>query len=297
MNPLWLLVDVSNLAFRAYHTTGRLAAGTCFGFLNQLKVLQARYQTRRVAFCFDRPPSLREALLPAYKESRKTDYAKMPPRERADRDEMRAEIRRLLYTILPELGYRNIFAVRGYEADDLIAACCSALPKGDDAVIVSSDRDLYQCLGPQVQIDKGGKQPRYTQADLKQEFFGLTPKEWPSVKAIAGCGTDDVPGVDGVGDITAAKFLRGRLKESLIAYKAIAAGRALWLRNLPLVRLPFKGTPAVELVDDEGTATPARWRAVAHELGMDSLLRGPSWEAGAGMGVFTQGTRPAPAGS
>ena len=73
-----------------------------------------------------------------------------------------------------------------------------------------------------------------------------------NVKALAGCGSDEVPGIKGIGEITACKYLKNQLKETTAAYKKIVDGKEeATKRNIPLVKLPFDGTPVCKLVEDK----------------------------------------------
>jgi 5'-3' exonuclease len=85
------------------------------------------------------------------------------------------------------------------------------------------------------------------------------------VKSIAGCDTDDVKGVKGIGEKTAAKFLLGKLTKGK-KLDAINANLDLFKINSPLVKLPFPGTPSHELQNDE--CTEAKRREVYASLGI-----------------------------
>jgi len=97
--------------------------------------------------------------------------------------------------------------------------------------------------------------------------YGIAPSQWADVKAIAGCSSDGVEGVRGVGEKTAAKFLRGNLKPASKAHQAIVAGNNVWRRNLPLVRLPFPGVGKFDLESD----SELDWNPTFYKLGMSSL--------------------------
>jgi 5'-3' exonuclease len=73
--------------------------------------------------------------------------------------------------------------------------------------------------------------------------WGIYPEDWAYVKAIAGCSSDNVQGVYGVGDPTAAKYLSKKMKVTSKKYQDIerALIDGLLSINLPLVRLPFEG--------------------------------------------------------
>ena len=264
-----LIIDANNLAFRAFATTGGLShadvpTGTTFGFLKQIKSLRDSFLTDQLAFCFDCPPSKRQEISPAYKGNRK----KLDDEAAVKYLEYRNELVRLCETVLPDMGFRNVFWQTGYEADDVIASVVQNSLGDGEAVIVSSDHDLYQLLGFRVSMWLPHKKELYREADLLRDH-GVLPSNWPDVLALAGCPGDGVVGMRGVGIKTAAKFMQGKLPAK--ATDRIGPGVAAFLlSNLPLVRLPFPGTKAFRLREDE--CTPAKARAVFKRLGFRSLM-------------------------
>ena len=266
----WLLIDVSNLGWRAAYTTGDLDNGVLYGILRQIPLLQDRFQTTRMAFCFDQGRPKRADLLPGYK-AKKHD---------PDREQLRTEVRRQLHhlreRILPRLGYRNVFGLDGYEADDVIAALTVQLGKDDanESVIVSSDADFWQLITQQCKCYNPVKKET-TDAELFRRLTGLYwPLDWISVKALAGCVSDSIRGIEGVGEATAIKYLKGELKRDSAAVKKIEKSKALIQRNIDLVRLPFDAKCGpFELVDDE--ISIKEWKALCKELNMPSLADQP----------------------
>ena len=265
----WLLLDCHNLAWRAFHSVGDLEQGVVFGFLKDLQVLLQTLAPGRPVFCFDYGKSLRYDHIPQYKSSRKKQLLKLTAREKAMREDASKQIELLRTSILSALGFRNVCFQKRYEADDVIASLCLALPKREQAVIVSSDKDLYQLLAHNVRI-YNAHASRYVTADTFRAEYGIAPSQWADVKALAGCRTDDIPGIDGIGDKTAAKFLAGRLKSSSVAYGKIIRNNQKWRSNLPLVQLPMDGVIPIELQRDVVTAD--RWATVARGLDMPSLI-------------------------
>jgi 5'-3' exonuclease len=94
------------------------------------------------------------------------------------------------------------------------------------------------------------KKQEYTANNLWKDYR-ITPEEWGEVKAIAGCNTDNVPGVPNVGNSTACKYLNRKLNRSHKTYSAILNSEDLIERNRSLVILPLKGTPEIEIVKQE----------------------------------------------
>jgi DNA polymerase-1 len=265
----WLVLDGTYLCYRAFYAMGNLAnddgerTGVVFGFLNDLARLREKFESDRFVCCFDRGVSFRRAAYPPYKmnrvESKKND-------EEAHQDRLR-QMRLLYREILPELGIVNRFAVKGYEADDLIASAVNSL-KGHRVIIVGSDHDLYQLLSPTVSIYNPTKQEIYGECDFHAEF-GIGPSQWADVKALAGCSGDNVEGIRGVGEKSAAKFIAGTLSPRSKQFERIVDGTKIWERNLGLVKLPWTGTPKLTLTENE--VTPVKWNRLVKRLRFKSL--------------------------
>jgi hypothetical protein len=100
--------------------------------------------------------------------------------------------------------------------------------------------------------------------------WGIDPHSWADVKAIAGCHSDCVEGVRGIGERRAAKYLRGELPADSTHFMAIWRNKSVWEHNLPLVKLPWPGVEEFHLEDDGDNE--GEWRAVMRSLGMTSLL-------------------------
>ena len=268
MNRLWLLIDVDNIASRARHTTGDLENGTLVGVFRAIASLQEFFQTRDVAFCFDGGPSKRADLDSKYKETRKAKRRAYTPEERAAFREYRRQLGALRATYLRQLGYRNIFCETGYEADDLIAVLVKALPAGDEAVVVSSDQDLFQLVRGCVRCYNPITRVQTTLQSFTAKY-GIKPAMWSDVKAIAGCKSDDIRGIEGIGEKRAIKFLRHEFAPETKWHDLITQNSTVWQFNLELTRLPFPGCPPLELRDNRPTV--ARWEALMDELDMPAL--------------------------
>lgn len=276
MPKSWLLLDVNNLAYRAFHAMGELSfsaikTGVVFGILRDVVSLQDEFATDCVAFCFDIGEPRRRAVLPCYKLKRHTKHREAPPEERTARQHMHEQTTALRTDYLPRIGYRNIFAQPGYEADDLIASIVhNNIGPADEAIIVSSDNDLLQLLRHNVIIYSPSKRKAVTLQSFQKQW-GLPPEMWPSVKAIAGCSTDEIPGIEGCGEKTAAKFLRAEMNPNTLAAQRITSpdGRIQRALNKRVVRLPLEGTDPVTLRDD--AVSVKGWHSVCDQLGMASL--------------------------
>jgi len=276
----WLLLDCNYLCHRAFHAIGTLQhneikSGMVYGFLRDIIALQDMFSTKAVIFSFDNGRSLRTQLLPGYKSRRHLEDTTLTPQEVKDKAEFYKQINMLRDTYLPELGYRNVFHSPGYEGDDIIAGLCEWLPPTDEKIIVTADADLLQCL----QYDNTRCYNPRTRAMVTFQSFvaewGIEPDQWPDVKAMAGCTSDDIPGIKGIGEVTAAKFLRDELKLTSKQWQKIqtAPSQKTWRDNLKLVRLPYPGCPRYKPVPDSLSHTALE--ALKAKYGIKSLGNTP----------------------
>lgn len=269
----WIVLDVSYLCWRAHHTTGTLTyngskTGVLFGVLRDILMFRSQMATDNFIFAFDLDePTKRRELFPDYKR-KSIASVRM---DTADRDHVKAQRSRLMTEILPRIGYKNLLSASGFEADDMIAAAVSSL-KGSDIEIISADKDLYQLLSENVSIynPDSRKYSPYTTLKTFRESWGVEPGDWATVKALAGCNSDAIPGIEGVGEKTACKFLRGEMGDGLIKNRIIAQREASLEKNLPLTKLPFPGTPTVNI--EKAKPDWQKFRLILEELGMKSLI-------------------------
>ena len=267
----WLLLDVSCLAFRSLYSTGDLTfggigTGVTYGLIRAVLDIQDTHASNRPVWCFDRGHSKRSDLDQRYKENRRRD---MDDDLKEAHRELRQQLYRMRTDYLPRLGFQNILWRDDYEADDVIASVCENLPRNDRAVIVSTDNDLLQLLVPGRISCWNPITEKPTTAESFSEKWGISPTQWADVKAIAGCSSDNVVGISGVGEKTAVKFLRGELKDTTKAHQSIVAGNDVWKKNLQLVQLPFPGVGQFDLVEDR--LDEDAWDELKSELGFRSL--------------------------
>lgn len=192
-----ILIDGSNLIHKLYHCVP--ADRVLDAARRQLRALEATYRPEWLVVCLDwQGPNFRHDLWPEYK---------------AGRDETPADLRGLLDAVAAgELGDWMTLVTPGYEADDLIATLSSRDYK---SLIVSADKDLYQCLRPdQVAIlnkfsTRAGRveSRRYVNYESLREDYGLIPPQWPEYRALVGDKSDNMRGVRGVGPDAARSVL------------------------------------------------------------------------------------------
>lgn len=263
----WLIVDVNYLCYRAYHSVGELtyegeATGVLFGVMKTVQALSELHLTDYVMFCCDGPNNKRYHIYPEYKAGRKRDESY---------DLFRAQVDRLPDD-LRNAGFPNVLQQEGYEADDLMAQFAADLGRSEEGILITEDQDLYQCLADNVWMYKPRKGNAYNIHTFLKEF-DIPVRCWARVKSLAGCSSDNIKGVAGVGEKTAIKYLKGQLNRKSKKHKDIEA--ALNARvpqtNMKIVQLPIDDGITVKPVAEPHV--PAHWEALAENMGMGSLSR------------------------
>jgi len=273
-----MLVDVSGIAHRAFHSTGGLTLrgqpiGTTFGVFAETKQLIQMYPTFVIVMCYDAGYAARQKAFPGYKATRRDKQR--TEQEQFDRVAFLQQLD-ALPEVLHRAGLKNHVKVTGWEADDVIACLAKRYAAHDHRVlIVSSDADMYQLLGPRVRIipSAARKNEVRTLAWFRGEW-GIDPESWPLVKALAGCSSDNIPGIRGVGEKTAARYVRGEaIREALAVAIRSDAGAAVVGRNLSLTRLPHHEFPDTE-APNALPIFPKRdaWNEVCREFRFRSLM-------------------------
>ncbi|HEV2766895.1 MAG TPA: DNA polymerase I [Acidimicrobiales bacterium] len=206
MGPLMLL-DGNSLTYRAFFalptdmaTASGQVTNAVFGFTSMLINLLRDHRPEAVAVAWDRPePTFRHEQVPSYKAQR----------EEAP-DILRQQLG-LVRRVLESLGIPMIEAP-GYEADDIIATLATqARDEGREVIVVTGDRDTYQLVeDPLVKVlyNRRGVSDYvlYDEAGIR-ERTGVTPADYPQYAALRGDPSDNLPGVPGVGEKTAAKLI------------------------------------------------------------------------------------------
>ncbi len=204
--PLLLLLDGHSLAYRAFFAlpdTLRTSAGeltnAVHGFVSMLVRLLTTREPAAVAVAFDVGED--EERTAAY-EDYKAGRDEMP-------DELGTQIDRL-HEVLEVLGVA-IVEVPGVEADDVLATLATrAVADGYRVEIVTGDRDAMQLVDDDVTVLytlKGISETAAMTPEAVQERFGVPPERYVQLAALRGDGSDNLPGVPGVGAKTAARLL------------------------------------------------------------------------------------------
>jgi len=270
-----LLIDSLSICHAAKHAMKRYPLSTdemrtevIFVFLQKTLTLARRFNTNKFVFAWDSRKSFRQKLYPKYKANRhKTDYSDDEKFFNRMTHDQFSVIRR---RILPEMGFVNNFIQTGYEADDIIAGICHN-ETSDECVIVSTDTDLYQLIRNNISQFNHITNKRFFVVDF-QKKWGIAPYDWGMVKAIAGCSTDNVKGIKGVGEKTAIKFIKGELGKKTKTFANIKNGYdTIVKRNIPLVVLPMDGAVTFPIKEDE--LHISKFLSVFKQLEFQSFLK------------------------
>ena len=246
--PLYLL-DGSSLVFRAFFalpedlaTSSGTVTNAVHGFVSMLIMLLRDHAPSGIAVAFDRSaPTFRDEIVPDYKGHR----PEVPETLRPQFDLVRA--------VLDSLGIVRA-DLDEYEADDILATLATqARDAGREVVVVTGDRDCFQLVeDPHVTVlyTRRGLSDtvRYDEAGI-EERYGVRPAMYPLLAALRGDPSDNLAGVPGVGEKTAAKLVKAygsldgifahvgeltpKLRENLASSEEVVRRNA---RIIPLVR-------------------------------------------------------------
>nr|WP_270485729.1 DNA polymerase I [Gordonia jacobaea] len=203
-----MLLDGHSLAYRAFFALPaenfKTAAGqttnAVYGFTSMLINLLRDEEPTHVAAAFDvSRKTFRSEMFPEYKAQR----SKSP-------DEFNGQVD-LTKEVLDALGI-PVMAIEGYEADDIIATLATqAEAQGYKVLVVTGDRDSLQLVDDSVTVlypRKGVSElTRFTPEEVEKKY-GLTPTQYPDYAALRGDPSDNLPGIPGVGEKTASKWIR-----------------------------------------------------------------------------------------
>jgi len=202
-----LVLDGNSLTYRAFFgipsdmvTASGQVTNAVFGFTSMLLTVLKDRRPDGVVVAFDRPePTFRHRAEPSYK---------------AQREETPDTLRQQLGIVKEVLSVLGITSIEcsGFEADDIIATVADqAVEGGFRVIIVTGDRDSYQLIrdpGVRVLYNKRGvtDYALYDEAGILEKT-GVRPDQYPAYAALRGDPSDNLPGVPGVGEKTAAKLI------------------------------------------------------------------------------------------
>ncbi|MFN8052033.1 MAG: DNA polymerase I [Acidimicrobiales bacterium] len=260
--PTLMLIDGNSLTYRAFFalptdmaTASGQVTNAVFGFTSMLINLVRDHQPDLLAVTFDRPePTFRHEMVPTYKATRESAP-----------DILRQQMG-LVRQLVEKLGI-PIVDQAGVEADDIIATLATqAEAEGISTIIVTGDRDSYQLVhDPHIRVlyNKRGVSDYalYDEAGIL-ERTGVRPDQYVYYAALRGDPSDNLPGVTGVGEKTAAKLINSygdldgifanvdaqtpKLRSNLIEHEAQARSNVDMMRLVRDVELPVAPSDLVQ---------------------------------------------------
>ncbi|MBQ1419524.1 MAG: DNA polymerase I, partial [Aeriscardovia sp.] len=231
-NNTFLVVDGHSLLFRAFYaldeskfSSGSTPTNAVFGFFTMLCEVVKAYKPYYIAVAFDTSGgTFRNKLLPCYK---------------AQRPKTPEGFSKQLEIVKAALGLLDVkwFIKQGFEGDDIVASLSrQGEEKGFKVLIVSGDKDVFQLIDEKVSVIFPGR--HFKDFSLKtpasiEETYSIPPSLYPDLAALRGEGADNIPGVKGVGDKIAAKWLLefGSLKNLLDQSESIKGVKGEELRK------------------------------------------------------------------
>jgi len=205
--PKILLIDGFSLLFRAFYALPILTndqgeyTNAVYGFMNIFLKFYEEENPDHIAVAFDLPePTFRHKKFSEYKGTRKPAPPEFAPQVP------------LLMKLLACMNIRLLTA-SGYEADDVLGSIATrASNLGYEVVIISGDRDLLQLASDIIKIripktSKGKTQVEDYNAKDVLAKYGVSPQAFIDLKALMGDTSDNVPGVPGIGEVTATKII------------------------------------------------------------------------------------------
>ena len=271
-----LLLDGHSMAYRAFFAlpVGNFSTSTgqptnaVYGFTSMLINVLRDEAPSHVAVAFDvSRKTFRTERFPEYKATR----ASSPPEFKGQVD--------LIREVLAAMGIVSL-AIEGFEADDIIATLTRQARENDVPVsIVTGDRDAFQLVAPEVTVlypVKGVSELARMTPEAVEAKYGLTPTQYPDFAALRGDPSDNLPGVPGVGEKTAVKWIHqfGSLQE-LVDKAAEVPGKVgeAFRGALPQVLINRELTELISDVPLSATISDARW------TGWDAELVDPLFDA------------------
>ena len=214
-----IVLDGMNFAHRFRYMYGEqrtadgVRTGVLFGFMQAIINLVDEYAPSSIVVLWDSPRDRlwRTALYPDYKSGRGERIAAMTDEEREELKDFHARQVPLARTVMRKFGVPQL-SVIGLEADDLAPVACGVAAP-DDALIVSTDGDLVQLVGPRVRVlnpvshamyyAKPGEGGIHVSGARRDEEVAPSALVYLLRRVLAGDKGDSIPGVRGLGEVTA----------------------------------------------------------------------------------------------
>ncbi|MEJ2501111.1 MAG: 5'-3' exonuclease H3TH domain-containing protein, partial [Campylobacterales bacterium] len=202
MSKTITVIDTFGFFFRSFYALPPLTnkegfpTGLLTGFANFIDRLHQDHSSDYIVFALDaKGPTFRNEIDPNYKANRPA-----PP------EELKAQLP-IAIDWIGKMGFKTL-SMTGYEADDMIASITKkAAAEGMKVRIVSHDKDLYQLIDDDnVVLVDAIKRKDVNEAECLDKY-GIRPEQFTDYQALLGDSADNVPGVKGIGKVTAQKLL------------------------------------------------------------------------------------------
>ena len=219
------LIDGNSLAYRAFFALPESIAthdgrptNAIYGLASMFAKMMIDHKPAAVVVAWDAGWSGREKVYAPYKAQRKS------------RPDLLKEQWPAFMPLAEAFGFVNV-KVDGYEADDVIASLATrAREEGTKVMVVSGDRDVYQLVDDGIRVmttSRGVTDTKIYDRDGVVERYGVAPELVTDLIGLKGDTSDNIPGVPGIGDKTAAQLLQeyGSLEEVLANVENISGAK------------------------------------------------------------------------
>ncbi len=278
------IIDGMSVFYRGFYAMPNLTTkegiptGGVFGFTSMALELIKKLKPDYVCVAWDKPKTStrkRLELYPGYKAGRKTPpedfYIQIP----------------ILHELLEGFSW-PLYELDDYEADDIMGTLAmQANEKNIEVMLITSDLDLLQCVGPLTHVyalKKGFSQIEEYRPESFEQKYGLTPAQFLDLKAIKGDSSDKIPGVPGIGEKGAVTLLQQYKtldgvydNVELVSgstYKKLVEGKKLAYLSRELAKIWCDAPIKLDLTAmDVSDANPHKIRQVLQNLEFKSLVR------------------------
>lgn len=278
------IIDGKSVFYRGYYAMPNLSTkdgtptGGVYGFCAMALELIKKLKPDYVCVAWDKPKTnirKRLAIYPDYKAGRKPAppdfYAQIP----------------ILHEVLEAFNW-PMYELDDYEADDIMCGLSKrAAKEGIETMLISSDLDMLQCLGPLTHmyaLKKGLTNIERFDPESFEAKYGISTEQFLDLKALKGDGSDNIPGVPGIGEKGAADLLREHktldgVYDNLALIKAsvakkLEAGKDLAYMSREVARLFDDAPIELDLTEmDVNKLDTAKLAAILKRLEFRSLLK------------------------
>lgn len=264
-----LVVDGKYLVYRSQYggnsanlEYGGKLTGLYYMFFNTLRQLTYKFNPANMVIMWDGGRNVRKDEYPTYKERNKN----IKPEQLELMQRIKHEYP-CIVSMCSRMGFAG-YSLDGYEADDLIALFCQRF-NYINKIIITRDEDMYQCLDSTTSIySPDDKQRKNLEWFVKT--YEINPNQWGIYKSLAGCNSDNVSGIPGVGEKTALEILKGTVNQK--AMDKLETHKELWNLCKRLTVLPHPNLKNHRIKFKQTRININQMAMEFQKMGMRSLL-------------------------